>query len=52
MTPANQVLFSFSLQIQKADVKEGKHRKSFHFYFDGMSPDFCDNSFGNAAENE
>jgi hypothetical protein len=28
------------------DYKEGKLRKTFHFYFEGMSPDFCDRTFG------
>lgn len=35
--------------LQQEDTKEGKHRKTFHFYFDGMSQDFCEKTFGSVA---
>ena len=36
-------------QLQKEDSKEGKHRKTFHYYFEGMSPDFRDRACENVT---
>lgn len=32
--------------LQAEDHGKGQLRKAWHYYFDGMSPDFCDRTFG------